>query len=1799
MKIFGIKIRLILLISVGFIQIAFSQDYLDPCLCNRNTCGDIVASFKLVSNSTIVCDGYEFEVQNNSTIPDIKHYIWSWGDGTTDTVMTSANQKHIYNIPIDLLCSDDQTNYLICLLAVKECGTVHSCHNNNSPVTVKHRPLAKFDFSNSVCINKKVDFMNKSCNVDESISDAYLWTFHDGTISSSKNTSKTYTSPGTYTVKLKVKNECGENEITQVIYVVDYPDAVVSISASARDSVVCVGESITLIDRSNQWSSGNYWTFPNNYTILTDTMDWKLDMSIRELEKKLPYDTITRLDTIRFHVLKQGTYTFVLTSKNDCGTKEWTFPLKVVQPPTITLNKPPEFCETANYTPIVNVKGDVSSYTWTFPGGNPSSSNLQNPGLISYNAPGTYTITLKAKSECDTITKSVQLIVNSRDSITITNPNKIYCQSSSPDTLRTDRPGGIWSGTGITDSRLGVFDPSKLSPGSYPITYTIGPVGCQSISNITLQVVASENVFISDTILCENSDIIQLVASPSSGVWSGNPAVTMSGSFDPGISGIGSFSLDYFYQDINGCAIKKKIDVRVEALPNLTSADTSVVCVGNGIVVLEDILNVKSNPSGGKYSFLLGNISVSNVINLEDYNVSVLPVTIIYHLNQCEVRDSAFIQFVAKPELKITADTTLCIFDSLFTLSANVMGGLWSGPGVNPNTGIINLKNAGEGLKKYTYSFQPNTSCAQKLSLDINIINPGINLTAGPNQETCEGTKFFTLSGNSPANGIWSGVAIDPISGNIDVTQLTLDSLYTYTYCLTDASIQGCQACKSKYFIVHSLPVPSFDIEGLTCINEDVTIINQTLGNNTIMFNLGDGSTSISNSVIHQYSNEGVYTITLQVTNQFKCSSSVSKDIYVTTRPISAFTLSNHEGCAPLELIISNQSSGDNISYEWNINNRIYTDITLPPVILDDITKDSVFIITLAVTNQCGTVSLEDTVRVHPYPRVNFGISEQSGCSPLTVHFANISSGNPATSFWDMGNGNLYFDTIPPPQIYTTAADQITTYDILYIGTNMCGTDSLIRKVTIYPPDVTAFIESPGLSLCQYDTLVLSAFSTPGAINTWKLIAPDGSLSGFSGDLAIIEMSQAGTYTAILFANRCGMDSDTVKVKVLPAPFLDFELPPYACVGSSVNFTNSGTEIGSVSWDYGDGNINSSGFHTYHSTGIYTVTLTGYSLINNCPYSVSKTIRIVGLPTASFVPSVRSGCEPLEISFENNSTPGSNFDWNFGDKTSNSYEQNPTHIFLKDGIFQVKLTVYDSFGCFTDTSVLNIIVHPKPVSKFSFPLHKYCHRFDSIPFVNISTGSAGQEWILENVKFNTQNLTWLPSDSGKFNVTLVAISIFGCIDSSSSIIDILPSPTSNFIVDNDSGCEDLTVNFKNLSTSANHYIWDLKNGTTSVDKDLKYTFYTPGSYDVSLTSFTKNDCPSDTYTKTIIVYPKPKADFDIQKDSVCGAPMYVNFLNNSIGNPDNHWYVNDIEKSQDPTFAYVFDSAATYDIALIVQNEYLCSDTLHKPIDIYLKPLADFDIREQACEGDTLTIINKSINSFSYIWEIENIGISTIANPELVFEKSGTYHIKLISIYNEFCKDTVSLSKPIRIYDSPVADFKYEGDYDDNILGEIKFSNLSIDYNRSLWDFGDGNMSEEDSPSHEYDVNRNLLVKLIVYNDNDGQFTCKDSIVKPVAPEWITTFFAPNALSPEYGEGDVSVFKPVGIGLAKYKISIYSPWGQTVWTSDKLENTSPSEVWDGTFKNTIVPQGAYSWVADVTFVNGIRRIYKGSVTVVR
>jgi len=72
--------------------------------------------------------------------------------------------------------------------------------------------------------------------------------------------------------------------------------------------------------------------------------------------------------------------------------------------------------------------GSPTSWAWTFSGGTPSTSNLQNPPAIQFNLPGTYNVTLVAGNSGGSTSASAQIQVGIAS----------YCSSNSTSTAYTD-----------------------------------------------------------------------------------------------------------------------------------------------------------------------------------------------------------------------------------------------------------------------------------------------------------------------------------------------------------------------------------------------------------------------------------------------------------------------------------------------------------------------------------------------------------------------------------------------------------------------------------------------------------------------------------------------------------------------------------------------------------------------------------------------------------------------------------------------------------------------------------------------------------------------------------------------------------------------------------------------------------------------------------------------------------------------------------------------------------------------------------------------------------------------------------------------------------------------------------------------------------------------------------------------------------------------------------------------------------------------------------------------------------------
>lgn len=131
--------------------------------------------------------------------------------------------------------------------------------------------------------------------------------------------------------------------------------------------------------------------------------------------------------------------------------------------------------------------GNITSWNWTFQGGDPATSTEQNP-IVTYNQVGTFDVQLEVSDGTD---NNILLIENYMN-VDITppvmlNPFDDVCFGWPAFELTGGSPtGGTYSGTGVNN---GWFDPSVAGVGTHTITYTYtGLSGCENSEEETILV---------------------------------------------------------------------------------------------------------------------------------------------------------------------------------------------------------------------------------------------------------------------------------------------------------------------------------------------------------------------------------------------------------------------------------------------------------------------------------------------------------------------------------------------------------------------------------------------------------------------------------------------------------------------------------------------------------------------------------------------------------------------------------------------------------------------------------------------------------------------------------------------------------------------------------------------------------------------------------------------------------------------------------------------------------------------------------------------------------------------------------------------------------------------------------------------------------------------------------------------------------------------------------------------------------------------------------------------------------------
>ena len=226
--------------------------------------------------------------------------------------------------------------------------------------------------------------------------------------------------------------------------------------------------------------------------------------------------------------------------------------------------------------------------------------------------------------------------------------------------------------------------------------------------------------------------------------------------------------------------------------------------------------------------------------------------------------------------------------------------------------------------------------------------------------------------------------------------------------------------------------------------------------------------------------------------------------------------------------------------------------------------------------------------------------------------------------------------------------------------------------------------------------------------------------------------------------------------------------------------------------------------------------------------------------------------------------------------------------------------------------------------------------------------------------------------------------------------------------------------------------------------------------------------------------------------SVCDGLTFT-FDNQSYGGSNYAWDfgVAGITTDQSTLFepTYTFPTAGSYDVTLIVNPGWACSDTVVESFEFYEEIDAFFDAPDSLCiTGNNYDFVGEGdygTSNVDFIWEfgphanIDSAFTEDVAG--VVFDTSGLQEIT----YSVFTNGCVATHTDFAfIYAEPTIDFyvdpglkcaPYEAYFYDS-----SYADAPITY---TWNFGDGNISNFVNPVHVYqnaglyDVSLNIVVE--------------------------------------------------------------------------------------------------------------------------
>ncbi|MCX6191129.1 MAG: gliding motility-associated C-terminal domain-containing protein, partial [Flavobacteriia bacterium] len=679
------------------------------------------------------------------------------------------------------------------------------------------------------------------------------------------------------------------------------------------------------------------------------------------------------------------------------------------------------------------------------------------------------------------------------------------------------------------------------------------------------------------------------------------------------------------------------------------------------------------------------------------------------------------------------------------------------------STGAINATPSG-GSAPYTYSWS-NGSTTQNLTA----IPSGSYTVTVTDANGCTATATVVITQPAAAlsatttqvnilclNGVGS-VNLTVSGGTLGYTYLWSNQVTTedlanlqaavYTVVVTDAN--GCTTTASANILqtLSQVPVAINNLSGttiLTCANPVINL--QATGGVTYTWTGGSSVSTAANS----FTLPGQYTVNMIDPNGCPVSQNITLTQNVVLPPVQ---ITNNSGATVIDCnnATINLSASGGGQYAWN--NGLGSNVNV------SIATAGTYTVVVTAANGCVDSSTV-IVTVAPTPLIT--ILDTAICSGQSVTLS-------PTYFPGGAGGTIIWSTAQSTPTITVSPATTTTYNILYNYNGCPATEDVVVTV-----NQTPVVTVNNTTICLGDNAQLTA--TPNA--------PGGSYLWTQGGetTSSISTSPASStnYNVVYTLAGCSSAPATGAVTVNPIPTVIVNSITI-CQGDVDSLTATpNIPGGTYLWAQG-GQTTSTITVNPQINSNYSVVYT----LNGCvSTSAQGTVAVNPLPAAIFIADTLSGCAPLSVQFNADTTNQlATYQWSSSNGASGIGDQ-ANLTFSNTGCYDITLTATMN-GCVNSTTSNGYIcVQENPTANFSSSINDFTQPNESVTFINTSIGASGYIWNFGDGSLgNVTNPIHLYSGTNNgFTVTLIAITSMGCMDSTSMTIGY--EETASFYIPN-------------------------------------------------------------------------------------------------------------------------------------------------------------------------------------------------------------------------------------------------------------------------------------------------------------------------------------------------------------------------------------------------------------------------------